>query len=231
MNFAGYQFKTKTEVISYLSDVLRSYKSGDVLSGKPFNIADGVFRLHPRYKEKTKGRSYKIEIAECHVNKKNNKFMVAYCDGEFSDFSFHKALSYPSIETRVKAALRRHVDYQTIKYKEDYFASNKDSKGFILCQATNLKIKIKECHLDHYPMQFEEIVFNWISNSSLDFHDIELVYYGDDCETLILKDECLIQSFADYHKEVASYRLVLAKVNLQREKFKKPREISRTIHD
>lgn len=99
--------------------------------------------------------------------------------------------------------------------KTKYFEENQDSKGYVLCQVTGLKIKYKEAHVDRYPVKFETIVANWFKENNLTSDSFELEDGGDDTMCDLIKDKDLEKSFYEYHLNNATYRIVLPKVNLQ----------------
>ena len=51
--------------------------------------------------------------------------------------------------------------------------------------------------------------------------DVELIDGGDNTTVCEMVDKELLESFVNYHKEQATYRIVLNKVNLQRKRPKK----------
>jgi hypothetical protein len=181
---------------------------------------DGVLRLHTSYQQKVGKGKYEIYTQQCTVNPRNRNFMVRREDGRTTDFSFYKALSPDNKASDVKAALRYSVQDQCIEYKDNYFSENASAKGHVICSETGLKVTKKSSHLDHYPLQFDEIVSNWFKLYKLKLSDIVLEASCDNKRQNELADAKLSESFKTYHEEVAEYRVVLAAVNLQRKKAK-----------
>lgn len=217
---AGKTFKSKATLINYLKFVLNNQPVHTNLSGEWFNVVDGVLRLHESYKEKVGVGGYELFVQQCVVNPRNRNFMIRREDGSTTDFSYYKALTPDNKASEIKRALRHLVQDQSINFKNDYFENYADSKGRVLCASTGLKVTKKSSHVDHYPLQFDEIVSSWFKLNNLKLDDVCLVPSFDNQRQPLLSDEQLIQSFYTYHSEVASYRVVLAAVNLQRKRAK-----------
>lgn len=84
-----------------------------------------------------------------------------------------------------------------------------------------MKIKKREAHLDHYPKQFDEIVKDWVNKYNVKAEEVELINLGDNTTVWEMADKDLLNKFIEMHKEVAQYRVVLGKVNLQRSPAKR----------
>lgn len=217
----GKTFKTKTTLKDYCKFVLNNSGVNTTLDGEWNDVLIDVLRMHEDFHEKTKGQEYQIGVRVCPINPRNKQFYILRADGTDTDFSYYKAISSKSKESYIKETLRAAIKDQTIEFKNNYFASNQDSKGYVLCMETSLKLKKKDSHLDHYPKQFDEIVKEWIDIMQLSSQDIVLVAPPDNGTAWFMQDEVLLKSFQDYHKEQAQYRVVLNKVNLQRKKSSK----------
>ena len=210
----GKTFKTKKSLLEHCKYILNNTKKG-LLEGKTLELIDDVLRMHPRYIEKVGTEDYQIGIRNCTVNAHNNQFYILREDGSDTDFSYYKCLLAESKETKFKKALRHLVKDQSIRFKEDYFKSYAKG-GYVICPVTNLKIKKKDSHLDHFPTQFEEIVEDWMELNSIRLKDIKLKSGGDNSTCWFIDNKFLEESFYKYHEDKAEYRVVLNKVNLQR---------------
>ena len=161
----GVGFKTKKEVYDRCQYILNH--SFGVLEGDKLNFIDEVFKMHPRYEEKRGDGEYTIDIMPCIVNPKNNMFIVVREDGSIIDFSYRKAVNLHSQETRIKTTLRNLVKSQVNCIRNQMVKSGRVGRGYLICEETGLKIKPEEMHLDHYPLQFEEIVDMWFKKEGL----------------------------------------------------------------
>lgn len=215
----GMTFKSKEKLVNYIRFVLNNQDLDKFLEGKWLAVVDDVLKGHQDYKQKVGEGSYQIGVTTCPVNPKNRHFYILREDGTDTDFSFYKALTAPSHASEVKKALRDLVRDQTVAYKEDYFKKNAVGK-YCICPETGLKITIKSSHLDHYPVQFDELVADWLKSNKLKIKDVLLEPSKDNDVMNYLVDKSLEKSFYDYHLKVAEYRVVLSQVNMQREKAK-----------
>ena len=213
-------FKTKKQLQEACKVVLNGVDDTKYLSGEDFELIDYVLKMHQRYTEKVGKGSYKLYVQDCPFNPKNRHFMIEREDGSEVDFSYYKSISGFSLETRVKTLLRYSIEPQSKGYKSQYFKQNKDSQGYVRCAETGLKIKKTESHLDHYPLQFEEIVYNWFMKNKLKLKDLDIQPKHDNGYYWEILNEGLADDFIAYHRQVATYRVVLAKVNLQRSRAK-----------
>lgn len=221
MLVAGKNFKNKTTLTNYCKFVLNNAEINEELSGEWLAVLKEVVFMHERFQEKTKNLEYTVGIRLCTVNPRNRQFYIIRSDGTDTDFSYYKAIGSYNKQTRIKSALRELVRDQVIEFKDSYFRENSDSKGYVICPETNLKIKKKDSHLDHYPKQFDEIVEEWVKINFINSENLEIYPAGDNTNAWTIKDTEIAKSFMDFHKQTAEYRVVLNKVNLQRKRSKK----------
>lgn len=216
----GKVFQTKKKLQNYCRYVLNNQNHYKTLEGEWFLVMDDVLRMHECYKEKVGEGSYKIQVRPCMINPRNNQFFILREDGSDTDFSMYKCLKPESNSTKIKRSLREVVKSQVVMYKNKHFLNNSDNSGYVKCPVTKLKISKKSSHLDHYPLQFDEIVNLWLEDNNLTLSDIKLEVTTDNHTAAELKDCALTKSFFKFHKKVAKYRVVLDKVNLQRGRAK-----------
>jgi len=216
----GMEFKTKQTLKNYCKFVLNNAKLNSELYGEWFEVINDVLKMHDCYDEKTQGGGYKIGVRTCLINPRNRQFYVLRADGSVTDFSYVKAISSQSKEGKIKDIFRAAINDQTIDYKDTYFNEFGDSKGYVICPETNLKVRKKDSHIDHYPKQFNEIVKDFIDIHNISSESLVIHHPGDNATVWIMEDQELLNKFVEYHHEVAEYRIVLNKVNLQRKKSK-----------
>ncbi len=206
----GLGFPTKAALVAHCKDIL--YSCELEFKGQDYDVVVDVLKMHPRYSEKVGRGDYQICIVPCRVNTRNNTYIIKKANGEVEDFSYYKAVSKYTPETRVKNCFRKLVSKDHKAARLEYLAKNKAPNGKVFCEETKLKIKPSEAHLDHYPLQFEEIVGMWFSENGLGVSNVKFNLDGE------LESKEQAQSFIDYHKAHVKYRLVMNKVNLQRGK-------------
>lgn len=215
----GKGFRTKKELQQYCKGILNSYDE-EFLTGEDFEVINDVFKMHPRYEQKVGNFSYEIYVGESEINLAQNQFLIKRSDGEVIDFSYYKAISGYSYETKVKETLRSVIIGQQKSFRNRYIEDNIDFKGYVRCQETNLKVKPPELHVDHYPLQFEEIVEKWFLEKGLTLKTFKVYPPEGKGYDWVFEEPALAEDFYNYHLKLARYRLVLNKVNLQRCKAK-----------
>lgn len=216
-------FKSQTTLTNFCKFILNNADLNKPLEGEWFSVMDDVLRMHDNYHGKIKGQQYSICVRKSPINARQRQFYILREDGSDTDFSYYKAISNKPTSkiVRIKDTLKAAVKQQTIDYKDWYFEEHKIGKDFVLCEETGLKLKRKDSHIDHYPKQFDEIVEEWVKKYNVKSEDVELIDGGDNTTVCEMVDKDLLESFVNYHKEQATYRIVLNKVNLQRKRPKK----------
>jgi len=221
VNAGGKTFKSKASLTRYCQYVLHNARLGCYLKGEWEQVMRDVFKMHHHYDSKTKGMSYKIGVRDGMFTSKDREFFIKRSDGTTTDFSYRKAINQRKNLAYVKAALREAVNDQVYNYKMHYFERYADRNGYVVCAETNLKCTIRESHIDHYPIQFDEILQKWADENGVKSEEVELISNGDNSTTWRIKDQKLVDSFVEMHKEMARYRIVLNKVNTQRKRAKR----------
>jgi hypothetical protein len=218
----GKNFKTKTSLQAYCKYVLNNANVNTLLEGEWEQVLNDVLKMHLCFEGKTKGQAFRIGVRKCSINPRNRQFYILRSDGTDTDFSYYKAISESKDNlVRLKETLRASIKEQVVDFKESYFVKNQDRQGYVICPETNLKVRLKDSHIDHYPKQFDEIVKEWADLYSVVSAGVVLINPGDNSTAWTMEDTELLKSFQDYHKENAEYRIVLNKVNLQRKKAKR----------
>ena len=210
-------FKSKNAIKEYLQEQMYRVKKGVPLTGVLFKVADYAFQMHENYDDKVRGMDYQIAVrTSSGLSKKYREYYIIRADGSEVEFSYKKALDGKGNKISViKGVLRAVVMLQQLEAKNKYFAEHQDSKGYIKCAVTGLKAKHTEIHCDHYPVKFETIVANWFRERGLSSETFSIIDGGDDVLWNLVEDKELEKDFFNYHLEHATYRFVLAKVNLQ----------------
>lgn len=216
--FAGGKgFHTKKDLVEFCKVILNT-NMGE-LKGDDLEVIKDVLKMHPRYEDKVGDKGYTILVDVCPVNPRNNIFQVLFDDKTMIDFSYHKAIKGYSPETKLKETLRASIRGFHERYRENYIIE-KSRDGYLTCEETGLKIRPKEMHLDHYPLQFEELVANWMKANNLKMSDIKINPPEGYGFTWVFEDSGLLDSFVKYHNSNVKYRGVKNTINLQRPKSK-----------
>jgi hypothetical protein len=211
----GELFENKSAIYDRCKYILNN--SWGKLTGQDSTFMDAVFRMHPRYEDKRGSGDYSIHVVSSVSNSRQKMFLVHQADGSIVDFSYVKVVNPISQETRIKKTLRHSVAGQVRSVRSKLIRDNRDGNGYIRCEVTGLKIKPKDMHLDHYPLQFEEIVDMWFKRDNLTISSFKIKPPKGVSTCWILPPD-VAASFIKFHLEIAEYRMVLDKVNLQRSK-------------
>jgi len=155
-----------------------------------------------------------IRIAKVQYN--NKCFEVVYSDGETWLISYIMMVKNTKFFPRdsFNQACRNIVQSDLIKLKQQYFKDNwKD--GFVKCQETQKKSKWDDLVVDHrQPNTFSVIVDRFLEVFHIDIENVEYIVTNDNL--LFLKDEKLLESFREYHREKANLRVVRKECNSSR---------------
>lgn len=211
------EFKTKKALKEYVQAQMYKVKKGEPLKGIHLKVVDYIFRQHENYEEKIKDMDYTISVrTSSGMNKQYREHYIIREDGTETDFSYVKAIAGKTCKiSDIKRALRAVILPQQFAAKNNYFEKHQDSQGYVVCPVTNLKVKKKETHTDHFPVKFEKIVADWFADRSLNSESFVLLDGGDNSVNMLVEDKVLEEDFCKYHETHAQYRIVLAKVNLQ----------------
>lgn len=215
-------FKNKKKLKDYISDKLQNkYKTGDkIRSGEFFELLHDTIKQHYNYTELTEG-GVEYFIIGLNSISNYNEFMIKNKSKSIPiAFSYKKAIEgyIPNIEHYLKRGLRKVVMKQTMDFRESYYNENSDSKGYIVCEITGLKFKIKDCHVDHKPPKtFDSLFYEFIDKYNIDMYSIKINKETFDNIPIILnKDFC--NNFFNFHKENAELRCVYWRANLQQKR-------------
>ena len=138
----GKTFKTKTTLENYCKFVLNNAEIGSYLEGEWELVVTDVLKMHEDFLIKTNGgEGFKVGVRKCFINPRNRQFFILRSDGTDTDFSYRKALSPKSKASYVKETLRALIKEQTNAFKDKYFEENQDSKGYVVCPETGLKLR------------------------------------------------------------------------------------------
>lgn len=213
----GKNFQTKLKLRNFCGYILNNAPMNEPLYGDWLAVMDDVLRNHPCYEQIAMGQTYKIMTRRCPINPRNRQFYIEREDGSDTDFSYYKAIKGSQSKiSLIKQALRQSVMDQVKEYKTEYFRQHQDHLGYVVCEETGLKIKMKNSHVDHIGKKFEQIVKDFFDMKGISSEDITLHRGGDNTTCWRFDDMKLYNEFIEYHEKEAKYRVVLDKVNLQK---------------
>ena len=205
----------KTEIISKCRQILNSEVT--VLEGgEDFEFLCDVFKRHDEYELKTKGqRIIKISIRKATYGTKC--FYITREDGTETDVSFVSCLDSKK-NKKIKdicAACRESIDYIIKGLKEKLTFP-------LVCPLSGVVIKnIKDVHIDHYDLDFKDVVDLWIQkNGGVDNLYKYVCETKDNETTTYFTDEGIKENFIKFHNEHTHLRAIHRKENLSTRKKK-----------
>jgi hypothetical protein len=225
------QFKYKKDALNYYKEILNSYDFGEILNDDHYNdIIDLlgyeiVVSDSENYAEvediesieETSNDDYIIENVRIGRVQFNTKcFELLYQNGDSDYISYRLLINKPkeNLFNEFRIAARNVVQKDLRSVKQEYFDSF-SKKGFVPCQETGTKSKWTDLVVDHrQPNTFSIIVDRFIEMNKIKLEDVE--YVTDENNLCIFKDNDLLQSFKEYHKEKAVLRIVRKECNSSR---------------
>jgi len=209
MEIGEKNFKTKKSAEEYVRSIIERIglcKSIKTRSKSDYNFFIDLFRRHPKYPEKI----YNICDISIQKNKINSKYLELHIikeDGTTDDISWRNCIS-GSERDKFKCALRVAINDQIMHFK--YNNTNKCE----LCKTINAD----SYHVDHI-MHFEEIVFEFLNNTTKDKPTI-FKNIGDNRKAFTENDIEYEEEWKNFHKEHAQLRILCSVCNLKRPKWK-----------
>ena len=174
-----------------------------------------VFKNHREWEmKKGVGIDY-IYVGKAYHEKSYNQkcFYIARKDGSYTDISYVKSIHPPSKLTDISNACR-----YSVKQEIENFKSNNIIFGVTKCAITKTILKHNETHIDHYDLDFKDLVKQWLKDKDVNevFNSInstqDLTF-----ETKFIKPE-LNKSFLNFHNSNTNLRAVTSNANLTRKK-------------
>ena len=174
-----------------------------------------VFENHREWNiKKGVGVDYIYVDKAYHEKSYNQKcFYIARKDGSVTDISYNKSIHPPSKLTDISRACR-----YSIKEEIENFKSKNIFFGITKCAITKTILKYNETHIDHYDLDFKDLVKYWLKDKDINevFDSInnttDLTF-----ETSFVKPE-LNKSFLKFHNSNTNLRAVTSNANLTRKR-------------
>ena len=210
----GQTFSTKKSLKERCKKILNSYKSGDRLNlfDEEFMIS---FFMQLAKRNKLKGQN----IVEIYVRKsahfRNLQFWIKREDGTETDISYPSCIDPRKPIDEIKDACRRAVESIITEYKfKHVYPTISDLSGqYIQCP--------DDAEVDHYDMDFVELVNNWVSlNGGEEKVHSKKNETEDGSEITEFTDRELVESFIQYHNSHTHLRLITIEENRKRKKKK-----------
>lgn len=210
----GQTFSTKKSLKEKCKEILNSYKDGVKL-----NLFDEEFMID-FFTQLAKSNKLKgLKIVEVYVRKSkkfpNLQFWIKREDGTETDISYLNCISPRKKIDEISDACRRAVESIIMEYKiKHVYPTTSDlSRQSIVC--------LDEAEVDHYDMDFVELVNNWVSlNGGEEKIYSKINETEDGSEITEFTDGALVESFIQYHNSHTHLRLITVEENRKRKKKK-----------
>ena len=210
----GQTFSTKESLKEKCKKILNSYKNGDRLNlfDEEFMIS---FFMQLAKSKKLKGQNIVAIYVRKSTHFRNQQFWIKREDGTETDISYLSCIDPPKPIDEIKAACRRAVESIITEYKfKHVYPTTSDLSGqSIVC--------LDEAEVDHYDMDFVELVNNWVSlNGGEEKVHSKINETEDGSEKTEFTDRALVESFIQYHNSHTHLRLITIEENRKRKKKK-----------
>lgn len=209
-------FESKTEALAFCKAMLARYRKGDDINERDSQFLRNLLERHPEAHQKI-GCGVRRFFRD-RTDQGTDCFWLEREDGTPpTDFSYKSCVNAKtkSIYQEFAEACRQAVQPDLNKAKKEHFERHGDAEGKIPCEVTGEMVALYESHLDHKkPMTFQVIVTTFIAANKIEVKADMLSTPEDAQFSTTFVDEELQRKFREYHRSVASLRIVKARTNL-----------------
>lgn len=206
-------FKTKAEIQSYCRGLLERTPEAQHLVGEALGVMIELVG------HRAGGKKLIKEIKSIFVRRNSfgtaKAFYILYTDSSINDFSYIKAIRDISLTSEpykpttdilanFKTAMRVEIRRQMADFKIREFPRVKT------CAISGEPLVWAETHVDHYPVPFDDILWEFCQDRDIRIADIQLIDMGEFYE---LSDPFLSEDWRLFHLDRAGLRLTTAKAN------------------
>ncbi|MFD3481350.1 DCL family protein [Streptomyces sp. NPDC058695] len=206
-------YPTKEAVRDVCRGIVRRYgTNAEVTEPDDDEFLRHLLERHPEYDLKRgSGIAHFRVIAHTDHGRKSVGLALVRLDGQVADFSWNACLTPLSQRTQVLAALRHAIDDQIATVRSTILNSSPQA----VCSVTGDPIpSAAELHIDHADPTFQALAEEFIgANGGVDAFPI-LPDPGSGVSYIELEDKALEARWQDHHRERATLRPVLKRVNL-----------------
>jgi hypothetical protein len=195
----------KTQAIASCQQIIAATADGEIVTGEATEFLAWLLDRHPRAAAKIG-----CGVAGFTVHKSGmgtRCFYVVRLDGTTTEFSFPSCISAPAPVTRVRLAMRRAVADQIIEFKHQAVTT-----APLVCAMTGIRLTWAQAHVDHAPPVFIALADEWAGLMG-GYPAIGLVPPADGQAGRVL-GEADAASWAEFHRERATLRIVSRLANL-----------------
>lgn len=195
----------QTRTIARCQQIIATTADGEIVTGEVAEFLAWLLGRHPRAAAKIGCGVAGFTVRRTGL--RTRCFFVVRLDGTSTDFSFRSCISAPAPVTRVRAAMRRAVADQIIEFKHRAVTT-----GPLVCAITGVPLTWDRAHVDHAPPVFAALADEWAGLMG-GYPAIQLMLPADGQAGRALSEPDAA-SWADFHQEHASLRIVSRLANL-----------------
>lgn len=211
--FGDHAFPTKTAARDFIRLVISNYKTGQRMGDSDVEFFLALVREHHRHADQKLHKPVVgIEVRSDPTFPRTRQLWLIYDDGTENDVSWTVCLNPKDHVADVKAAARQAIKKQ-ITEQRDFLLMLYDR-----CELTGAELSYKNCHVDHYPISFADLLDSWMRENGLRFEDVKVnpPTPGDVITCMIDPEQ--LQSWQDYHGRHARFRLLSPEGHLRQKK-------------
>jgi hypothetical protein len=208
-------FGSKAELLAECKAMLARYRNGEYVNEIDSELLRGILERHPEALQKI-GCGV-TRFFRNRTDQGTDCFWLERQDGTSTDFSYNSCVSArgKSLYQEFAEACRQAVQSYLNTAKKEHFERYGNAEGKVQCELTSEMVAPYQAHLDHKkPMTFQVIVTTFIAANKLEVRAEMLSIPRDAQFVTIFMDKNLEQKFCEYHKGLASLRIISAKANL-----------------
>jgi hypothetical protein len=213
-------FRTQKEAQEYFRGEIAKRVVGAVITSDEEFFQD-VRALIERHSERDQKVGVGIDAFIVKLDETKNKMLwLRRTDGSSTDFSYLKCISgrgmtlYSEFTKAARVAIRPDID----ECRDAYFRQHGNSDGQAPCEQTGELMAVGDCHVDHFPISFKDLVDQFLKQTGI-VPSREILSAPADRQTFTsFTCEKTAAHFVQYHRENAKLMVVHKQVNLTRKR-------------
>lgn len=216
------EFESKRAAIEYIRALVNSQPVHmDIGSDTAaFQVFAAILAMHPEAAEKI-GDGV-ASFAVMFDDAGNRMLTVNRTDGTSTDFSWNKCINGRPmpLKSQFAAAARMAVRPDIVSYRSKYVEKYGDASDNVPCEQTGRWCHISECHVDHHPTTFQQIVNRFLAEEAVELSPELFSPIADNRLGIRFVDLNVAGRFRVYHAKHAKLMVVWKHINLTRKRQK-----------
>lgn len=218
---------TKKELTQRCRKILENEVGVEITGGDFSFLMTEIFPYHNRWNEKKGVGVDKICVAiapKDDYKKQTRCFKIIRSDGTCTDISFTKCIARCGREDEYDKQLLMELIHKACRtaIQPILAAFKKQIKYPFVCPlASDIIVTCQsECHIDHYDLDFKDVVKQWLELRVAIFDKIKdaIVAHEDNSSDVYFNNERIIEDFQKFHNEHTHLRAVSQTSNLKRKR-------------